>query len=221
MVQIAAEDRAAFADLVDAPRPDRLRAAHRASRSPRRSSACCDEREVPGRMALAGIVRRLVVGHARDAAAARQPRMRRRGARRARATSMRPAWRRSCFDPADDIAAPYIDDRRAAAGGDPARAGRQQPGRNGGGVRPRRLHAVDVHMSDLIAGRVRLDDFTGFAACGGFSYGDVLGAGRGWATSILERTGTARAVRRILRARATASASASATVARCWRSSRA
>jgi phosphoribosylformylglycinamidine synthase len=47
--------------------------------------------------------------------------------------------------------------------------------------------AVDVHMSDLIAGRVKLDDFRGFAACGGFSYGDVLGAGRGWATSILER----------------------------------
>jgi phosphoribosylformylglycinamidine synthase len=48
--------------------------------------------------------------------------------------------------------------------------------------------AVDVHMSDLIAGRVKLDDFRGLAACGGFSYGDVLGAGRGWATSILERT---------------------------------
>ena len=49
------------------------------------------------------------------------------------------------------------------------------------------FEAVDVHMSDLIAGRSRLDDFRGFAACGGFSYGDVLGAGRGWATSILER----------------------------------
>ena len=47
--------------------------------------------------------------------------------------------------------------------------------------------AVDVHMTDLIAGRVRLDRFAGLAACGGFSYGDVLGAGRGWATSILER----------------------------------
>lgn len=48
--------------------------------------------------------------------------------------------------------------------------------------------AYDVHMSDLIAGRVKLDDFRGIAACGGFSYGDVLGAGRGWATSILERS---------------------------------
>ncbi|WFD36460.1 phosphoribosylformylglycinamidine synthase [Malassezia cuniculi] len=45
--------------------------------------------------------------------------------------------------------------------------------------------AIDVHMSDLIAGRVSLDSFNGFAACGGFSYGDVLGAGVGWARSIL------------------------------------
>ncbi|MES2206080.1 MAG: phosphoribosylformylglycinamidine synthase [Pseudomonadota bacterium] len=45
--------------------------------------------------------------------------------------------------------------------------------------------AVDVHMSDLIDGRHNLKDFTGFAACGGFSFGDVLGAGGGWAKSIL------------------------------------
>jgi phosphoribosylformylglycinamidine synthase len=45
--------------------------------------------------------------------------------------------------------------------------------------------AYDVHMSDLQAGRVRLADFKGFAACGGFSYGDVLGAGQGWAKSVL------------------------------------
>jgi phosphoribosylformylglycinamidine synthase len=45
--------------------------------------------------------------------------------------------------------------------------------------------AVDVHMSDLVAGRHTLAEFAGFAACGGFSYGDVLGAGRGWAASIL------------------------------------
>jgi len=42
-----------------------------------------------------------------------------------------------------------------------------------------------VHMSDLFAGRAQLDDFVGLAACGGFSYGDVLGAGQGWAKSIL------------------------------------
>jgi len=45
--------------------------------------------------------------------------------------------------------------------------------------------AVDVHMSDLLGGRVRLDAFRGLVACGGFSYGDVLGAGQGWAKSIL------------------------------------
>ncbi len=45
--------------------------------------------------------------------------------------------------------------------------------------------AVDVHMSDIIDGRTKLTDFKGFAACGGFSYGDVLGAGEGWAKSIL------------------------------------
>ncbi|HVU16093.1 MAG TPA: phosphoribosylformylglycinamidine synthase [Candidatus Didemnitutus sp.] len=45
--------------------------------------------------------------------------------------------------------------------------------------------AVDVHMTDILAGRVPLRDFRGLAACGGFSYGDVLGAGEGWAKSIL------------------------------------
>ena len=45
--------------------------------------------------------------------------------------------------------------------------------------------AIDVHMSDLIAGRVKLDDFQGIIAVGGFSYGDVLGAGEGWAKTIL------------------------------------
>jgi phosphoribosylformylglycinamidine synthase len=45
--------------------------------------------------------------------------------------------------------------------------------------------AVDVHMTDLMNNRVSLDDFVGFAACGGFAYGDVLGAGAGWAKSVL------------------------------------
>jgi phosphoribosylformylglycinamidine synthase len=45
--------------------------------------------------------------------------------------------------------------------------------------------AVDVHMTDLLSGRVSLSTFRGLAACGGFSYGDVLGAGRGWVMSIL------------------------------------
>jgi phosphoribosylformylglycinamidine synthase len=47
------------------------------------------------------------------------------------------------------------------------------------------FEAVDVHMSDLISGRTALTSFKGFAACGGFSYGDVLGGGQGWAKSIL------------------------------------
>jgi phosphoribosylformylglycinamidine synthase len=47
------------------------------------------------------------------------------------------------------------------------------------------FESVDVHMSDLLGGRITLDDFSGLAACGGFSYGDVLGAGQGWAKSIL------------------------------------
>ncbi len=45
--------------------------------------------------------------------------------------------------------------------------------------------SVDVHLNDIMSDRVNLDDFTGLAACGGFSYGDVLGAGEGWAKSIL------------------------------------
>ncbi len=48
--------------------------------------------------------------------------------------------------------------------------------------------SVDVHMSDILSGAVRLDEFKGLAACGGFSYGDVLGAGGGWAKSILLNT---------------------------------
>jgi phosphoribosylformylglycinamidine synthase len=47
------------------------------------------------------------------------------------------------------------------------------------------FEAIDVHMSDLLQGRIALADFKGLVACGGFSYGDVLGAGTGWANSIL------------------------------------
>ena len=47
------------------------------------------------------------------------------------------------------------------------------------------FESVDVHMTDLLAGRVDLKDFQGLVACGGFSYGDVLGAGSGWAGTIL------------------------------------
>ncbi len=51
------------------------------------------------------------------------------------------------------------------------------------------FQSVDVHMSDILAGRVNLKDFKGLVACGGFSYGDVLGAGQGWAKTILMHEG--------------------------------
>ncbi len=51
------------------------------------------------------------------------------------------------------------------------------------------FEAIDVHMTDLLEGRVTLDGFKGLVACGGFSYGDVLGAGSGWARSILFNPG--------------------------------
>ncbi len=89
------------------------------------------------------------------------------------------------FDPAEDIAAPFI-----ASGARPRVAILREQGVNGqvemsAAFTRAGFDAVDVHMSDLASGRITLADFRGFAACGGFSYGDVLGAGRGWATSIL------------------------------------
>src|SRR5690606_35389283 len=92
------------------------------------------------------------------------------------------------FDPVEDIAAPFIN-----IGARPKVAILREQGVNGqiemaAAFDRAGFEAFDVHMSDLIAGRVQLADFKGFAACGGFSYGDVLGAGRGWATSILERS---------------------------------
>jgi phosphoribosylformylglycinamidine synthase len=92
------------------------------------------------------------------------------------------------FDPAEDVAAPYLN-----LAAKPRVAILREQGVNGqiemaSAFDRAGFAAVDVHMSDVIAGRIALDGFVGFAACGGFSYGDVLGAGRGWATSILERT---------------------------------
>ena len=91
------------------------------------------------------------------------------------------------FDPTEDIAAPYV-----VTGARPRVAILREQGVNGqvemaAAFDRAGFEAVDVHMTDLIEGRARLGDFRGLAACGGFSYGDVLGAGRGWATSILER----------------------------------
>ncbi len=92
---------------------------------------------------------------------------------------------RLTFDPAEDIAAPFFT-RRAR----PRVAILREQGVNGqvemaAAFDRAGFAAVDVHMSDLIAGRTSLADFQGLAACGGFSYGDVLGAGEGWAKSIL------------------------------------
>lgn len=89
------------------------------------------------------------------------------------------------FDPAEDVAAPYI-----GTGARPAVAILREQGVNGQAEMAAAFDragfaAVDVHMSDLIAGRAGLEGFAGLAACGGFSYGDVLGAGGGWARSIL------------------------------------
>src|SRR5690606_24468675 len=91
------------------------------------------------------------------------------------------------FDPADDIAAPYVN-----IGARPKVAILREQGVNGqvemaAAFDRAGFSAIDIHMSDLVAGRASLDELRGLVACGGFSYGDVLGAGRGWATSILER----------------------------------
>jgi phosphoribosylformylglycinamidine synthase len=89
------------------------------------------------------------------------------------------------YDPDDDIAAPFI-----ASGVRPRVAILREQGVNGhtemaAAYDRAGFAAVDVHMSDILTGNVSLDDFQGLAACGGFSYGDVLGAGGGWAKSIL------------------------------------
>jgi phosphoribosylformylglycinamidine synthase len=89
------------------------------------------------------------------------------------------------FDPDEDLAAPFL-----ARGARPRVAILREQGVNGqvemaAAFDRAGFEAVDVHMSDLLEGRASLDGFRGLAACGGFSYGDVLGAGEGWAKSIL------------------------------------
>jgi len=89
------------------------------------------------------------------------------------------------FDMNEDVAAPMI-----ATGVRPALAILREQGVNGqvemaAAFDRAGFDAVDVHMSDLLSGRVSLDAFKGMVACGGFSYGDVLGAGQGWAKSVL------------------------------------
>ena len=89
------------------------------------------------------------------------------------------------FDAADDVAAPMI-----ATGVRPRVAILREQGVNGQAEMAAAFdragfEAIDVHMSDLKSGRKQLAAFKGLAACGGFSYGDVLGAGEGWAKGVL------------------------------------
>jgi len=89
------------------------------------------------------------------------------------------------FDPSEDIAAPYV-----SASTRPRMAILREQGVNGqlemaAAFDRAGFETVDVHMSDIIEHGMQLDDFKGLVACGGFSYGDVLGAGEGWAKTIL------------------------------------
>ncbi|MDF2178961.1 phosphoribosylformylglycinamidine synthase [Aliiglaciecola sp. CAU 1673] len=89
------------------------------------------------------------------------------------------------FDPQQDVAAPLI-----VKGIRPKVAILREQGVNShvemaAAFSRAGFSAIDVHMSDVLSGRVSLEDFQGLVACGGFSYGDVLGAGEGWAKSIL------------------------------------
>ncbi len=88
------------------------------------------------------------------------------------------------FDSNNDVSAPFI------GGAKPKLAVLREQGVNGhiemaAAFSQSGFSAIDVTMTDIIEGRVSLDEFKGLVACGGFSYGDVLGAGEGWAKSIL------------------------------------
>lgn len=92
---------------------------------------------------------------------------------------------KTSFDNNERIAAPYI-----ATGVRPKLAVLREQGVNSqtemaAAFTRAGFEAYDVHMTDLLTGRITLEDFVGLAVCGGFSYGDVLGAGGGWAKTIL------------------------------------
>lgn len=89
------------------------------------------------------------------------------------------------FDVHEDVAAPYI-----AKGAKPKMAVLREQGVNShvemaAAFDRAGFEATDIHMSDILTGQAVLDEYNGLVACGGFSYGDVLGAGEGWAKSIL------------------------------------
>ncbi len=186
VVQVADEDRAAFADLVE-----RHALTECAQRIARPTTAAVVRVQQDGDVLAEWRWEELFdawwsVTHAmqklRDNPEAAD--QERETARQFGRTGLKP---KLSFDAAEDIAAPFI-----ATGKRPKVAILREQGVNGqiemaSAFTRAGFDAFDVHMSDLIAGRVSLADFSGLAACGGFSYGDVLGAGRGWATSILER----------------------------------
>jgi len=92
---------------------------------------------------------------------------------------------KTSYDINDDVAAPFI-----ITGVKPNIAVLREQGVNGhiemaAAFDRAGFNAIDVHMSDILNGSLNLDDFKGLVSCGGFSYGDVLGAGEGWAKSIL------------------------------------
>ncbi len=89
------------------------------------------------------------------------------------------------FDVHEDVAAPFI-----AKGAKPRMAILREQGVNShvemaAAFNRAGFDAIDVHMSDILTGQAVLDEYQGLVACGGFSYGDVLGAGEGWAKSVL------------------------------------
>ena len=186
VVQVADEDRAAFADLVE-----RHALTECAQRIARPTTAAVVRVQQDGDVLAEWRWEELFdawwsVTHAmqklRDNPEAAD--QERETARQFGRTGLKP---KLSFDAAEDVAAPFI-----ATGKRPKVAILREQGVNGqiemaSAFTRAGFDAFDVHMSDLIAGRVSLANFSGLAACGGFSYGDVLGAGRGWATSILER----------------------------------
>ncbi len=185
VVQIRTEDRADFADLVE--RHGLIHCAQRIGRPSRRPSV----RVLDGDDTLAEWTWQELFDAWWSTSHAIQQRRDEPGcadAERAAASDFEAAPLEAVlsFDPENDIAAPYLN-----TGARPRVAILREQGVNGQIEMAAAFHragfeAVDVHMSDLLEGGGSLESFRGLAACGGFSYGDVLGAGRGWATSILE-----------------------------------
>ncbi|ADT87829.1 phosphoribosylformylglycinamidine synthase [Vibrio furnissii NCTC 11218] len=94
------------------------------------------------------------------------------------------------FDVNEDVAAPYIAAPMVNTGAKPKMAILREQGVNShvemaAAFDRAGFDAVDIHMSDILTGQAVLDAYQGLVACGGFSYGDVLGAGEGWAKSVL------------------------------------